>query len=263
VHKTKFTIGLIIILILAFIQKSNSQCRQYNKVFDFGEKLEYSVSYNWGILYVEAGSVSFEVSDTIYNGKKSYLFKSFGNSLDTYDWFFRVRDTWQSICDTSKIKPYWFNRNSFEGSYWANNTYSYDYQAKKIYSWSANSNKTLERDTFQLKNCLFDLMTGLYYFRNLDFTKYKINDKINLSFIIDNEVYPNLYARYLGKEKITLSSGKTYECFKLSPYLVKGTIFKGGEGMKVWISTDGKNIPILIEAEILIGFIKAELRSKT
>jgi len=260
VQKIIFKIGISIFLTLVLNISSKAQCRENNKVFDFGERLDYAVSYNWGIIYLDAGNVYFEVRDTSYNGKKCYLFKSFGRSLESYDWFFRVRDTWQSICDTNQIQPYWFNRNSFEGNYWANNTYSYDYQTKKIYSWSANSNKKLERDTFQLQNCLFDLMTGLYYFRNLDFSKYKVNDKINLRFIIDNEIYPNLYARFLGKEKITLSSGKTYECFKLSPYLVKGTIFKGGEGMKVWISTDGRNIPILIEAEILVGYIKAELR---
>ena len=75
---------------------------------------------------------------------------------------------------------------------------------------------------------------------------------------IDNEVF-NLYIRHLGRDTITLHGGKTYSTFKFSAMLVKGTIFKGGEDLFVWVTDDKFHIPVLVEAKILVGSVKAIL----
>ena len=41
--------------------------------------------------------------------------------------------------------------------------------------------------------------------------------------------------------------------------LVKGTIFKGGEDLLVWVTDDNKRVPVLVEAKILVGSVKAIL----
>ena len=51
--------------------------------------------------------------------------------------------------------------------------------------------------------------------------------------------------------------GKKYRCIKVSALLVEGTIFKGGEDMLIWITDDSNRIPVLVEAKILIGSVKA------
>jgi hypothetical protein len=38
---------------------------------------------------------------------------------------------------------------------------------------------------------------------------------------------------------------------------VSGTIFSGGEDLFVWITDDRNKIPILVEAKILVGSVKA------
>jgi hypothetical protein len=43
--------------------------------------------------------------------------------------------------------------------------------------------------------------------------------------------------------------------------LVDGTIFKGGEDMTVWVSNDRNRIPILVEANVLVGAVKVYLKS--
>ena len=52
-----------------------------------------------------------------------------------------------------------------------------------------------------MPNCVQDVLSSIYYARNIDFNKYKVNDKIPFTMFLDNEVY-NLYIRYLGKETI-------------------------------------------------------------
>ena len=41
--------------------------------------------------------------------------------------------------------------------------------------------------------------------------------------------------------------------------MVEGTIFKGGEDMFIWVSDDKNRVPVLVEAKILIGSVKAYL----
>jgi len=252
-----------IVLILLFLNLSTlgfAQCGGKNFAYKVGEKIDYNIAYSLGFIWVDAGKVSFEVKRAYYRGKPVLHFYSFGTSLPNYDWFFRVRDVWESYSDTCCIKPYYFYRNSEEGSYRARDKYWYDYEHQKVYVETQNSNKSLLLDTLQIMPCLLDLMSGIYYVRNVDFGKLKINDKIDLQFILENEVFDKLYARYLGLEEITLHDGQKYMCYKIRPYLVEGTIFEGGEKMSVWISSDGNNVPILVEAEVLVGSIKAEVQ---
>jgi hypothetical protein len=70
-------------------------------------------------------------------------------------------------------------------------------------------------------------------------------------------VHP-LYVRYIGKEKISVKSG-TYNCIVFKPLLIKGTVFKGGEEMTVYVTDDENKIPVLVKSPILIGDIRAEV----
>jgi len=102
-----------------------------------------------------------------------------------------------------------------------------------------------------------DVVSAIYYSRNIDFNKYKEDDKIPFSMFLDNETY-NLYLRYLGKETIKTKYGK-FRAIKFKPLLIKGTIFEGGEKMIVWVSDDANRIPLRIESPISVGSIKVDM----
>ena len=74
--------------------------------------------------------------------------------------------------------------------------------------------------------------------------------------VVDGEIH-DIYIRYLGKETIKNRDGRTFKCLKFSPLLVEGTIFESGEDMTVWVTDDANRIPIIVEAKILIGSVKA------
>ncbi|MFX6118646.1 DUF3108 domain-containing protein, partial [Acinetobacter baumannii] len=85
-------------------------------------------------------------------------------------------------------------------------------------------------------NCIQDVLSSIYYARNINFDKYKAEDKIPFDMFLDNEVY-HLYIKYLGKETVKTKYGK-FRAIKFKPLLIKGTIFEGGEKMTVWVSDD-------------------------
>jgi hypothetical protein len=85
-----------------------------------------------------------------------------------------------------------------------------------------------------------------------------VNEKIPVNTISESKEYI-LYLRYKGKEIIKNKDNKSYRCIKFSALLAEGTIFKGGEDMFIWVTDDANRIPIMVEAKILIGSVKAYL----
>jgi len=109
-----------------------------------------------------------------------------------------------------------------------------------------------------LTPCLFDIMSAVYYFRSVDFNQYKPGDRIPLNMILDSESY-NLSMRYLGKEEVKTRDKKKYKCIKFAIQLVEGTIFKGDEDAVIWVTDDENKVPVIVEAQIIVGSVKAIL----
>jgi hypothetical protein len=249
-------------IFLLLIQVGFSQVnieKQLNISFKSGEKVTYRAVYNWGFIWINAADVIFKVRDTIYNGKPSIHLKSVGWSLKQYDWFYKVRDRFESIVSDS-LQPYWFERDSYEGGYKAYNRYDYNYKDKTLKIVSQTSERSYRQELLTLRPGAFDVLSAIYYCRSINFNSLNIDQKVPLTMIIDNEIF-DLYIRYLGKERLTAHDGKVYQTIKFSVKLVEGTIFKGGEDLNVWVIDDQYRIPVLIEAKILIGSIKAVLVS--
>lgn len=254
--------AIIVFIGLIFISKhifsQNEDYKQDKNCFRVGEKVTYRAVYNWGFIWINAGDVVFSTEDTLFNGKEHFHFKSLGWSLKQYDWFYKVRDRFESIVSIDSLKPHWFLRDTYEGGYIAYNNYNFDYNSKKLQITSYTSERSFKKDVLPLKSNTFDVLSAIYFCRNINFEQLVTGQKVPLTMAIDNEVF-DLYVRYLGRETITLHGGKTYSTFKFSAMLVKGTIFKGGEDLFVWVTDDKYHIPVLVEAKILVGSVKAVL----
>jgi hypothetical protein len=232
------------------------QCFDKNFAFKVGEILRYQVYYNWGFIWLNAGFVEFKVKEASYLTRPVYYFDAYGATHKSYEWIYRVNDHFESYLDKQTLMPLWFNQDTYEGGYKTNNRYWFDYSEKKAYLNTENSHQHFKRDTINLLPCTFDLNSVVYYCRNLDFSKLEIGERIPIKSIVDDELF-NLYIRYLGIEKIKSKAGIEYKCIKFSALLIEGTIFKGGEDMFIWVTDDLNRIPILVEAKILIGSVKA------
>lgn len=237
-----------------------SQCFETNFAFCPGEVLNYEIYYNWGFVWLNAGNIDFKVNSGTFHDRPIYYFDSQGSTYKSYDWFFKVRDRYQCYLDVETLRPLWFHRENYEGGFEADYKYFFNHSDNVVYSYTQNSERPFKKDTVEIPPCTFDLLSLIYYSRNIDFSDLHAGDSIPIISIIDNEVY-NLYIRYLGKEVIENKFGEEYNCIKFSALLVEGTIFKDGEDLLVWVSDDKNRIPILVEAKILVGSIKAYLSS--
>ncbi len=255
-QKPEIIISLLFILI--FQVSGKGQCKVEETAFKAGEKLTYEVSYNWSFVWVSAGKVIFETDTITVNNTRFFDFKGIGKSYSFYDWFYKVRDNFSSIADKKTLLPVESHRNTSDGNYKVNNSYLFDYDKNRVISSIQNSKNPLTIDTLDLEPCTFDLLSAVYYTRTLNFSDKTPGYEVPVRFTIDGEFY-EIVVKYLGKEKTKDRNGKQYNCIKFSADLVAGTIFKEGKKILVWVTNDRNKIPIMVEASIMVGSVKAYL----
>jgi hypothetical protein len=251
-----FLARISLFTLLLFLQSfdAGSQAKNFcgvkNTTAYDGEIISYHVYYSLAGIQAKAATVTFSTQLEKYQGKVVYHFKGQGGTLSSYDWFFKVRDVYESYVDTSNMMPLKFRRDIQEGKNKFFNQALFNYTSQQILS----TNKSIE-----LLPCTQDVLSAIYYARNIDFTKYKANDKIPFNLYLDDKIYP-IYLRYLGKQNLKIAK-KNYPCIVFKPLLIDGTIFTGGEDMKVFVTDDKRKIPIYIETPILVGKIKVFMKN--
>lgn len=223
-------------------------CNIRNTAFKSGESVKMTVYYSTLGAYIGAGDAIFTTTVERMNGKPVYHVVGQGSTYSFFDNFFKVRDKYESYFDTATLQPYKFIRNVDEGGYKVYNNVSFNHAAN-----TAVSNNGI----FKISDCIQDVLSAVYYARNIDFNKYKPGDRIPFDMYLDDEVY-HLYIRYMGKEKIKTRYGK-FNAIKIKPLLVKGTIFKGGEDMNAWLSDDPNHLLLRAESPIAVGSIKVDM----
>jgi hypothetical protein len=239
---------------------SQSACADKNEAYEPGEELNYKVIYNWGMIWLESGKATFRVGSAQIKGRTLYVFNGSGSTYPNYDWFYKVQDVFESYVDSASLRPLLFNASIREGGKKEKHNYTFNFQTKEARTNIVRGTTPVKIDTVKTTPCTVDVLTAIYYARNIDYSKCKKNDTIGMSLLLDGKVYP-IYVRYLGKEKYNAGSLGYYNCIKFSPLLVEGSIFKGGEGMTVWVTNDKNKIPLYIETPIVVGSVKVKLVS--
>lgn len=249
IHKSFLAFALV--LLVSFSPKSSAPdsdfCGIRNTAFTANELVTMKVYYTLGA-YIAAGEATFSTTLERYNGKVVYHFVGEGKSYSFFDNFFKVRDRYESYVDTATLLPMKFIRNIDEGGH-------------KIYnnvSFNQNTNTAVSTNgVFKITDCMQDVVSSMYYARNINFDKYKVGDKIPFDMFLDDEVY-HLYIRFMGRERIKTKYGK-FNAIKFKPLLVKGTMFEGGEKMTAWVSDDPNRLLLRVESPISVGSVKVDM----
>lgn len=248
IQYAKFSLLCLGLCCLSFKPHYEDFCGIKNTAFRVDEKITMKIYYSTLGMYVGAGEAVFTTRLERYNGKPVYHCTGDGKTYSFFDNFFKVRDKYESYIDTVNMLPYKFIRNVDEGGYKNYNNVTFNQEAKTAVSTNG---------VFNVSNCIQDVMSSVYYARNINFDKYKVNDKISFDMFLDDEIF-HMYIRYLGKETIRTRYGK-FNAIRIKPLLLKGTIFEGGEKMNAWLSDDPNHVLLRVESPISVGTIKVDM----
>lgn len=218
-----------------------------NEAFKRGEKLTFRLHY--GIM--DAGEATIEVKDEVKNfgSRKTYHVVGIGRSKGTFDWFFKVRDRYETYIDEEAIVPWFFIRRVDEGGFIINQDYIFNHYTNKVDVGNG--------EKYDIEPGTQDMLSAFYAARCLDFTNAKEGDIFEVKSFVDKEMFP-LKIKFVGRETIKTGLGK-FKCLRFAPVVQKGRVFKEEEDMKVWISDDKNRIPIRAQADLMVGSIKMDL----
>lgn len=242
------TIALILFVFTAtnvFAQKEFRD--QKNIAFKPGEVLEYRVHYG----FIDAGEAKLEVLPEmkLFGTRQCYHVVGTGRSVGAFDWFFKVRDRYESFVDSQSVMPWFFIRRVNEGGYKIEQNVTFNHYQNIV---------TSEKSTLTMPDYLQDIISAFYYARSIDFNNLKVGEVVPIEAWLDETIIP-LNVRFIGREKIKSKFGAV-NCIMLRPLLQQGRVFKDNEDMTIWVSDDQNKIPIRAEAKILIGSIKMDLK---
>lgn len=220
-----------------------------NKAFKQGEVLTYRMHYgmlNAGVAVLEVKPDLIEVS-----GRKVYHIVGSGYTIGSTDWFFKVRDRYETYMDKDAMLPWMFVRRVDEGGYKFSQDYAFNHYTKKV---DIGNN-----EKFDIPSGVQDMVSAFYSARNLDLSNAKPGDLFSITCFVDKEIWP-LKIKFVGKETIDTDIGK-FRCLKFRPIVQKGRVFKKEEDLNVWISDDDNHLPMRVKADVLIGSIKMDITS--
>ena len=234
-----------------------SPCSIYNNSFRHGETITYKLYYNWNFVWLAAGEVTFRVREK----DDQYHLSAYGSTYKSYEWFYKVRDKYDTYVDKNTLLPVISIRDVQEGKYRLYDKVTFDQGGAKAYSLRGKSKETAELVEYKIDNCMHDILSIIYYTRNIEFEDHQPGTKIPVKIFMDKEVWP-LKVEYRGKEENVKVKGLgRFNTIKFSPEVISGYVFgEDSDPMNVWASDDKNKIPLIIESPVSVGSVKAILK---
>ncbi len=236
-------IPLLILILIIFWKNVEAQA------FKDGEFLKYRVHY----FFFNAGYATLRLEEKHINGKKLYHAVGLGKSTSLSSLIKKIDDRYETWFD-EQDRPQRFIRNIQEGNYKKNVEFIFHHD-KNLLQIIDKLTNTVQH--FTVPTGVQDMMSVYYHLRNIDTSKLKPGDYISQNIFFDYELYP-FQIKIIGREYIKTKFGWT-KALVLRPYVVAERVFKEEESVTIWVSDDQNKIPLLIEAKLLVGAVKADL----
>ena len=227
-----------------------------------GEKLNYTLYFNWKFVWIKAGEATLSTRSTTYEGQPAYKTTLLAYTGKTADNIFRMRDTLTTIVKPS-LEPLYFVKHCEEGKdivyerAWFSRTTDGGHRARqtKVYA----DGRVRESDVTDSRT-IFDMVSLLTYARTFDASRFTVGQRLTYPMVTGKRVEEQVLT-YVGKETIETLSGDDASCLVFSlvqPKTVEG-ITTESEIIRFYISDDADHVPVQLDLFLKFGVAKAKL----
>lgn len=220
-----------------------------------GEKLTYRLHY--GIIDAAYGELTVRDAGPV-NGRPTWEMVARGWTHKSFNWFFRVEDTYRSRFDVATLHPVQFVRDVHEGGYEIHQDYRFDW-TRRFVETEEHRKRPPVGEGFKVSEGTFDMVSAFAAARNWDLSRVRKGDILTVSTLIDGELYP-LRMRFGGRATVEVDEGR-WDCLVFHPVIQTGRIWSDEDDLTVYVSNDRNRIPVLAKSDILVGSVRMELTS--
>ena len=225
---------------------------QNDSAFQDGEYLKFRVRY--GVF--NSSYASLLLKNKVYEGKTVYHALGKGETTGLAKLFFKVDDTYESYFDKNTGKPYFFNRDIYEGGYTKKLNFFFNFDTNNLRIKNLENN---EEKNMPIQPDIKDVISTLYYLRNNPkMNSLNKNDEVSMDMIFDDDEVYKFKLKLLGREKVKTHFG-TVNTLKFCPLVQDGRVFKEEESITMWITDDKNKVPVKLRAAFRVGSLVAEL----
>jgi len=211
-----------------------------------GEKLVYKVYW----IGIPAGEITLNVKEV----KKFDNFDVFhviakARSNKVFSLIYKTDDTFHSYIDKEELfsRSYKLVR---EGKVKSQETVYYDYDNLKAEIASTQESKIID-----IPGKIHDASSCLYYLRTQDI---KLKDKVIMDVNVDDKNW-KLECNVEKFGRLSLIGLGTFNTFLVKPRIKRNGKYRKDRDMKIWFTADQKRIPILINIDVPLGYMKVVL----
>lgn len=220
------------------------------------EKLNYVITYKWGLIHKEAGTAQL----SLRNKGDNYEITLVGRTKTWADKIYQVRDTLYSRVEKKGFKPQRYIRTAHEGGKFSKDDLQFSYSGNSV---KGMVNKTREKDgkiktaqaSMTATGTAYDMLSVFYYLRTLDYSALD-KGKVVTTSLFSGSNRETVTIRSLGVEEVKLKNGTKREAYHIKFKFTSGNGKKSSDDIDAWLSYDADRIPLVIIGKLPIGSVR-------
>lgn len=225
---------------------------EFNPPFAPGETLVYEL--RWGVISVGTGRLTVHPMKE-FRGEPVWHFSLNVRTNRFADTFYRVRSRFESYVAEDFSHAVHFIKEQREGR--SNRSQRVDFDPEA--GTARLIDRGEEKEAIEVPFPVFDPVGLLYYFRLFTLAP----DVIYPLPLSDGEEFLELRVGIIKRENVRVPAGR-FAAFLLQPDTkgLRGVFEKSDDSsIRIWFSTDGRNIPVRVAGKVAVGHFWANLEA--
>lgn len=256
-----YLLALFVLLSAANVMPLMAQQRFTNNAFLAGEKLDYELYFQWGILWKSIGKAQFNTQNASYNGQDAYKVSLLASTDKGLDGVFKMRDTLSTYVSKDLV-PLYFKKAAEEGKRYCVDEVTYSYRGGLNYVDQVRSKRGSEVLKTHLSDTrsIYDMVSLIVRARNDDFSLTKKGDQYQLP-LASGKRLDEVTLIYDGLRNVKGKDGVTYRCRTYHVRILSEKDAKSKEVMTFYVTDDRNFLPVCIDLALNFGSAKAYLKT--
>lgn len=226
------------------------------------EKLNYVVTYKWGLIQKDAGDVEITKKD---NGN-TYELKLIAKTKPWADKIYRLRDTLVSVTQKEHYRPLQYIYIAHEKNKYRKDDIKFSYNGNSVKGHANKYKENKKGEVVQSTNSLeatgatYDMLSVYFFLRDIDYASLKPGESVKAT-IFSGSKEEFLDVRCEGKEMIQLRDKSEHEAWHILFKFTQKGGSKSSDDIDCWISTKPPHIPLLIIGNLPIGQVRVNYQA--
>ncbi len=221
------------------------------------EKLNYVISYKWGLIHKDAGTATLELT----NHGNEYKIRLVGKTKPWADNFYQVRDTLLGTVKINGFKPVSYSKIAHEDGKYRRDDIVYSYAGRTVGGHAKRvkidkkGNVSHSEKQLTATGATFDMLSVFYFLRTIDYPRLASGGVVKAT-VFSGSKSESLTIRCVGKETIKLRNKQRRDAYHIKFRFTTEGQKKSSDDIDAWISTDPQHIPLQVVGSLPVGQVK-------